>query len=307
LDENYFLGGEMKLDKEAARDGIEEKIAKPLGVSFIQALWGIHDLINETMAAAAKTHIAEKGGNPNVATVAAFGGAGPVHAYGLAGKLGAPRLIVPPNAGVGSALGFFTAPRAFDLVRSHKVALHEADFSAIEKIFKEMEAEGARTLKKSEAADEIRFERSVDARFVGQGSETKIAVPEGDFTQVKREDVRRRFDGEYERLYGRTYPESPVEFINFKVRASLPERLLQLPKITGKTGSLEEAVKGQRQAYSGIAGDFIPYTVYDRYGLFAGAQFEGPSIIEERESTVIVGEDASVSVDDYGFLWIDLK
>jgi len=107
LDESYFLGGEMKLDKESARRGIEEKIAKPLGVSFVQAVWGIHDLINETMAAAAKTHIAEKGGNPRVATVAAFGGAGPVHAYGLAKKLGSPRLIVPPNAGVGSALGFF--------------------------------------------------------------------------------------------------------------------------------------------------------------------------------------------------------
>ncbi|MCD4715919.1 MAG: hydantoinase/oxoprolinase family protein, partial [Desulfobacterales bacterium] len=121
LDENYFLGGEMKLDKEAARRGIEEKIARPLDVSFIQAVWGIHDLINETMAAAAKTHIAEKGGNPRIVTVAAFGGAGPVHAYGLAKKLGAPRLLVPPNAGVGSALGFFTAPRAFDMVRSHKV------------------------------------------------------------------------------------------------------------------------------------------------------------------------------------------
>jgi N-methylhydantoinase A len=118
LDEQYFLGGTMKLDKEAARRGVEEKIAKPLGVSFIQAVWGIHDLINETMAAAAKTHIAEKGGNPKIVTIAAFGGAGPVHAYGLAKKLGAPRMLVPPNAGVGSAMGFFTAPRAFDLLRS---------------------------------------------------------------------------------------------------------------------------------------------------------------------------------------------
>ena len=128
LDENYFLGGEMKLDKEGARRGVEEKIAKPLGVSFIQAVWGIHDLINETMAAAAKTHIAEKGGNPKIVTISAFGGAGPVHAYGLAKKLGAPRMLVPPNAGVGSAMGFFTAPRAFDLLRSHKVSLTGSDF-----------------------------------------------------------------------------------------------------------------------------------------------------------------------------------
>ncbi|MBM4319964.1 MAG: hydantoinase/oxoprolinase family protein, partial [Deltaproteobacteria bacterium] len=131
LDASYFLGGEMKLDGEAARRGIAEQIAGPLGVPFWQAVWGIHDLINETMAAAAKTHIAEKGGNPRVVTVAAFGGAGPVHAFGLASKLGAPRILVPPNAGVGSAMGFFTAPRAFDLVRSLKVALEAADFRLI--------------------------------------------------------------------------------------------------------------------------------------------------------------------------------
>ena len=308
LDEYYFLGGEMKLDREAARRGIEEKIARPLGVSFIQAIWGIHDLINETMAGAAKTHIAEKGGNPKIVTVAAFGGAGPVHAYGLAKKLGAARLLVPPNAGVGSALGFFTAPRAFDMVRSHKVSLKEADFSEIEKIYQEMEIEGAKTLQKSGEAEDIRFERSVDARFVGQGSETNVSIPETSFTDVNREDVRNRFDEAYKRLYGRTYPDSPVEFINFKIRASLPERLLQLPKIdpADKGTSLDDAVKGQRKAYSGIVKDFIPYTVYDRYKLFPDAKFRGPAIIEERESTVIVGEDASVSVDEYGFLWIEL-
>ena len=306
LDENYFLGGEMKLDREAARSGIEEKIARALGVPFMQAVWGVHDLINEIMAAAAKTHIAEKGGNPKVATLTAFGGAGPVHAYGLAKKLGSPQLIVPPNAGVGSALGFFTAPRAFDLVRSHKVALNAADFDEIEKIFKEMEAEGARTLQKSGAEEHITFERSVDVRFVGQGSETNIPIPEKNFIEVKTEEVRRRFDKIYKKLYGRTYPDSPVEFINFKVRASLPERLLRLPKATKKVGHFKDAIKGKRQAYSGIAKDFIPYTVYDRYKLYPGAKFRGPAIIEERESTVIVGEDAPIAVDDFGFLWIDL-
>jgi N-methylhydantoinase A len=304
LDESYFLGGEMALDKEAARRGVEEGIAKPLGVPFIQAVWGIHDLINETMAAAAKTHIAEKGGNPKVVTVTAFGGAGPVHAYGLAKKLGAPRLIVPPNAGVGSALGFFTAPRAFDLVRSHKVALEKADFNEIEQIFEGMEEEGARTLRKA-GTEEVRFGRSVDMRFVGQGSETPVPVPGKPFILVTREEVRRGFDEVYEKLYGRTYPDSPVEFINFKVRASLPERLLRFPKLEKRTASLEEAVKGRRQAYSGIVKDFISHTVYDRYKLWEGAEFQGPAIIEERESTVIVGEDASVRVDAYGFLWIE--
>jgi N-methylhydantoinase A/oxoprolinase/acetone carboxylase beta subunit len=307
LDENYFLGGEMKLDKEAARKGVEDRIAQTLGVTFVQATWGIHDLINETMAAAAKTHIAEKGGNPKLVTVAAFGGAGPVHAYGLAKKLGSPRVIVPPNAGVGSALGFFTAPRAFDLVRSHKVSLDDADFADIEEIFKGMEAEGARTLEKGNTAREIQYDRSLDMRFLGQGSETNIAIDNGDFSKADKDEIRSLFDEVYKKLYGRTYPDTPVEFINFRVRVSLPKKLLQLPKWTGKGGSVEEAVKGKRKAYSPIAGDFIDYTVYDRYALSSEVNFKGPAIIEERESTVVVGEDASVSVDEYGFLWIEME
>ena len=308
LDPDYFLGGEMKLDKEGARRGVEEKIAKTLGVSFIQAIWGIHDLINETMAGAAKTHIAEKGGNPKIVTIAAFGGAGPVHAYGLAKKLGAPRLLVPPNAGVGSALGFFTAPRAFDLLRSHKVSLSKAAFAEIEHIFRELEVEAAKILEKEAAHETIRYERSLDMRFVGQGAEVNVPLPPGDFTKLTKDTVRRYFDEVYEKLYGRTYPDSEAEFINFKVRATLPERLLQLPKLDGGKGrSLDAAIRGERLAYSPMARDFIPYTVYDRYKLFPDARFPGPAIIEERESTLIVGEDAYASTDEFGFLWVDLK
>jgi len=307
LDADYFLGGSMKLDAAAARRGVEERVARPLGVSYLQAVWGIHDLINETMAAAAKTHIAERGGNPKVVSVAAFGGAGPVHAYGLARKLGAPRLIVPPNAGVGSALGFFTAPRAFDLVRSHKTPFMSGDYAQIEALFRDLEAEGERTLRKAGAEGSIGFTRSVDARFIGQGAETNLPVPENDFTKLDPAELRARFDDTYRRLYGRTYPESPVEFVNFCVRASLPVQLLSLPKLTGGKGrKVRGAVKGERPAYSGISRDFIPYTVYDRYKLFPGAGISGPAIVEERESTVIIGEDAKATVDEYGFLWIDL-
>lgn len=308
LDENYFLGGEMKLDKEAAKRAVMEKIASPLGVTYVQAIWGIHDVINETMAAAAKTHIAEKGGNPKIVTIAAFGGAGPVHAYGLAQKLGAPRLLVPPNAGVGSALGFFTAPRAFDLLRSHKVSLVEARLGEIEAIFAALEEEAGKTLMKDGTGESIRFERSLDMRFVGQGAETNIPAPAGPLSGLGKAEIRRLFDNVYERLYGRTYPDSEVEFINFKVRAVLPEKLLQLPKLKKKRGqTIEAAVKGTRKAYSPAARDFIPYTVYDRYKLFPGAAFRGPAIIEERESTVIVGEKAQVRSDEFGFLRVDLK
>ena len=144
-------------------------------------------------------------------------------------------------------------------------------------------------------------------RFVGQGAETNVPLAEKDFTKVRREEIRKRFDRIYEKLYGRTYPDSAAEFINFKVRASLPERLFKFSKLEKKKRqSLKAAIKGERPAYSGIAKDFIPYTVYDRYELFSNATFRGPAIIEEKESTLIVGEDAAVSVDGYGFMWVDL-
>jgi N-methylhydantoinase A len=187
------------------------------------------------------------------------------------------------------------------------VTLEDADFNEIEEIFKEMEAEGGKTLQKTGTEKDTKFERSVDMRFVGQGSETNTPIPEKDFTKIKKEKIRRRFDEIYKKLYGRTYPDSRVEFVNFKMRASLPEKLLQFPKLGKKVISLQDAVKGQRSAYSGIAKDFIPFTVYDRYKLFPKAEFRGPAIIEERESTVVIGEDASVSADDYGFLWIQLE
>ncbi len=157
LDADYFLGGRMPLDAQAARRAVEKRVAEPLGVEFERALFGIHDVINETMAAAAKTHIAEKGGNPKLVTIAAFGGAGPVHAAGLARKLGARRILVPPNAGVGSAMGFFAAPRAFDLVRSHKVELGAARLEEIEEIFRQLEREGEAVLRTCGAEEAARF------------------------------------------------------------------------------------------------------------------------------------------------------
>jgi N-methylhydantoinase A len=307
LDPAYFLGGSMRLDLDAAQRAIDERIARPLGVSALQATWGIHDLVNETMAAAAKTHIAEHGGNPGTAAVIAFGGAGPVHAYGLAGKLGAPRLIVPPNAGVGSALGFFTAPRAFDLLRSHKVALHEADFARIEALYRELEAEGERTLRQAGAHAAVHFARSADMRFIGQGSETSVPLPAGAFSTLRPQELRARFDALYQKLYGRTYPDSPVEFVTFAVRASLAVPPLELPRIAAGGPALPAAaLKGRRAAFCPRAHGYVPHAVYDRYALGAGATFGGPAIVEERESTVIVGAGAQARVDEYGFLWIEM-
>jgi len=306
LDPSYFLGGAMPLDKPAAEAAIQAQIADPLGTSLVEAAFGIHDLINETMAAAAKTHIAEKGGNPSIVTISAFGGAGPVHAYGLAKKIGAPRILVPPLAGVGSALGFFTAPVAFDLTRSHRVRLADADFQEIESLFHGLEAEGAGIIQKPLGDVNLNIERALMMRFVGQGAETDLTIDNRRFTQWRRSEIRRLFDDTYQKLYGRTYPETQIEFVTFKVRVSEPERPFRLPEMVNPNGRLADAYKGTRPAFSLSSKAFCPHRVYDRMKLQSGADIEGPAIIEERESTIVIGEAASATVDDYGFVWIDV-
>jgi len=307
LDPNYFLGGTMPLDMAASEKAMKEKVANPLGTTLVEAAFGIHDLINETMAAAAKTHIAEKGGNPNIVTISAFGGAGPVHAYGLAKKIGAPRILVPPLAGVGSALGFFTAPVAFDLTRSHRVTLDDADLEEIESLFRELEKESTAILQQAGKDEGIIFERTLMMRFVGQGAETDLSIDQKPFDQWEKDQIRGLFDDAYKKLYGRTYPETPVELVTFKVRASLPSREFHIPPIRQTETKLADCIKGERSAFSLVRKEYLPFTVYDRYKLFPGAAMQGPAIIEERESTIIVGEDASARVDEYGFVWINLN
>ena len=306
LDPDFFLGGTMKLDIEKSKKAIEEKIAKPLGTTMVEAAFGIHDLINETMASAAKTHIAEKGGNPNIVTVTAFGGAGPVHTYGLAKKIGARAILIPPLAGVGSALGFFTAPVAFDMSRSHRKVLDDADFKEIEALFCELETESAKILEGAQKGDAVIYNRTLLMRFVGQGAEIDLNIENVDFQTFSKQDIRTLFDTEYKRLYGRTAEESPVEFVTFKVRASLPKKPFTISKLTTVNRDIKACIKGSRKAFSITKKDYIPYTVYDRGKLFPEASFDGPAIIEERESTIVLGEDARVRVDEFGFIWVQI-
>ena len=134
-----------------------------------------------------------------------------------------------------------------------------------------------------------------------------MAIERKPFHQFQKEQIRAFFDDTYQKLYGRTYPETPVEFVTFKVRAGLPERRFQIPPLKTTEGTLENCKKGERQAFSLLKRDFIAFSVYDRSLLFPGCAFKGPAIIEEKESTIIVGEDASVRIDEFGFVWIQLR
>jgi N-methylhydantoinase A len=204
-------------------------------------------------------------------------------------------------------MGFFTAPVAFDMTRSHRVRLDEADFDEIEALFQELEREGGAILQRTDARRRITYERTLMMRFVGQGAETDLPIAATPFGRWKKPQIRSLFDAAYRKLYGRTYPEHPVEFVTFKVRASLPERPFRLPPLAPRKGTVKSCVKGTRKAFSLLRKKFIPFTVYDRLKLFPGARMPGPAIIEEKESTIVVGEDARARVDEFGFVWIEME
>jgi N-methylhydantoinase A len=299
LDPDYFLGGQLKIDLAAARQAIKERIADPLGLTVEEAAWGIHQVVNETMANAARIHTLERGKDPHRFPVFAFGGAGPVHGFRIARALGSPALIVPFGAGVMSAVGILTAPLAFDFVRTFRGRIDSLDWQKANALLGDMEAQGQALLEASDILPEhIHYRREADIRYVGQGHEIRVPLPAGQLDSGSIPMITASFEEVYRRLYERLSQSVPLEIINWRLTASSPspQVRLQFPRTEKKAG--QTASKGRRQAYFPELGGFGDVAVYDRYRLLPGIDLPGPAIIEERESTVIVGPESRFCIDE---------
>jgi N-methylhydantoinase A len=301
LDPNFFLGGKIALDLDAARAALNEKIAAPLEIGLTEAAWGIHRIVNENMANAARIHAAERGKDPRVFPLFAFGGAGPVHAFGVGTILRSPAVIAPLGAGVGSTIGFLTAPLAFDFVRSSIEEIATLDWSRVNALFAEMEREGVALLEQSGLGpDEISITRCADLRYVGQGHEVKVPIPAGTLGQVAVPVIMNSFETVYRHLYGRVAEAVSVETVNWRVAVRGPKPVVDLRSRTGAlTNDARSALKGSRPVYFQQFDGYRQTAVYDRYQLGPGSWFSGPAIVEERESTLVVGPGATVSTDEY--------
>jgi len=305
LDGTHFLGGDMSLNKSLAKQAINNYIAKPLKLTLTKAAWGIHEIVTENMAAAIQIYMAEKGVDPARFTLVAFGGAGPVHAYALARRLGTHRILIPQSAGIASAFGLLVSPISFDLVKTFRQTINDLDLTFINDIFVKLEVEAKAFVDRAECVSKISFIRSFDICYLGQGFAVNVELPSSNLNANKLE-IRDYFESVYKSLYGRVYPDMEIELIN--VRLVAQGEVPVLPKFPlNVTGSLELANKGSRKAYSGIKGKFIEFVIYDRYKLPLGANFNGPAIIEERESTTIIDTDGHVKVDLNGILVITLS
>lgn len=306
LDPAYFLGGEMELDLKHVEDAIQTRLAGPLDMDPLRAALGIHSVVNENMAAATRRYMAEKGRDPRKFGIIAFGGAGPVHAYGLAKLLKVKRLIVPFRAGVTSALGFLVSPPAIDLVRSYVARLESFDLDHVNALFEEMEDEASALLVEAGARpDQITFERTSDMRHVGQGFDIQVPLPNGTLGVASRDTIREAFFTTYQELFERTVRDVPIEMMSWRLSATAPRPEISL-RFGGDAVGDGDPVKGTREAHFPEFGR-LTCTVYDRYAFKPGFTFEGPAVVEERESTTVLGPDTKVRVDEYLNLFIDIE
>lgn len=299
LDAEFFLGGRMRLDRDAAVRAVEEYVAAPLGLDVTAAAWGIHRVVNENMAAAARIHGIERGRDLRRYPLFAFGGAGPVHCWAVARILRVPRILVPFGAGAISAWGLLAAPLAFDFVRTHRARLDAADWSAINALFEAMEREGRARLARAGVPDAaVQIRRLAEMRYVGQGHEVEAEVPSGTLGPASVPAITAAFEAAYQTLYHRRPNGVPVEVLNWRVTVAGPAPGLDLGPRVASGGPAAAAVKGRRPAFFAETGGFVPTPVYDRYALGPGAEFAGPAIVEERESTAVLGPGARCRVGD---------
>jgi 5-oxoprolinase (ATP-hydrolysing) len=295
-----FLGGSMTLDVDAAAAAVG-RLANQLELDPIRTSWGIHDVVNESMAAVMRRHVAERNRDPRNYTLFAFGGAGPVHAVAVARKVGIPEVIVPLGAGVTSALGLLTAPMAVDLVQSSPTVLANADWSAASDLLDALEQRGRAAISVDDTGPEtVTVEHAVDMRYVGQAHEitVRLPVPPGD--PGIEGALRRAFDDTYRGLYSVLNDSLGIEILSWRVRVSGPSTDLWFTP-ADDSAAVEPT---SRPVWDPSSQAFVEAPVHRQSAMEIGPSFAGPTIVEQRETTAVVGATDSACVDESGNLVI---
>ena len=301
LDADAFLGGAMPLDTSLAEESAA-RVAEGLEMTTVQAAAGIHEVVNQNMAAAARMHGVERGVDLRGVTILAFGGAGPVHACGVADLLESDRVIFPVNASVLSAFGTLVSPVRIDLARSMPRSLEGLNEAERDGLLGELRDEGRRVLMAAGVdEDSVVFSYGVDARYEGQGNEITIWVDKGADWTVSMAEVQAMFEEEYRRIFGLAIPDVSIEVVTWRLAASaeLPE--VEPSLIAGGEVPDGGSVVGRPVVFE--RGSLpVDTPVYRRDRLAPGTRFDGPAVVEERETTSVIRPGWSVEVAHDGSL-----
>jgi N-methylhydantoinase A len=300
LNPDNFLGGDMRLDTDAAEQAVMDAVGRPLGMDLARAAHSIDSIVNENMANAARVYTVERGIDIRFFTLFAFGGAGPVHACGVAEKLGIKTVVVPPAGGVLSAIGCVLAPMTFDLVRGFKCDLDGLDLGRANALLTSMIEEGSELLKQA-GFTRITIEPSADMRFIGQRSEVNVPFRWQRLSSREIPALERSFRAVYRERYGRDVPEVKPEFVNLRVTVRGPGHSTAIARVTAPRGAARVAPRGHRPVFFEGRG-FVRCPTYDRGSLASGQGIVGPAVVEDKDSTAVLPPRWNAVVDRLGNL-----
>jgi N-methylhydantoinase A len=301
FDPAYFLGGAMPLDASASAQVIDARLGRALDVDTARAAWGIHETINEDVARAFRVHASEIGFDYRSCSMVAFGGSGPAHAARIARKLRIPRVVFPSGSGVMSAIGMLVSPISFQLARTHRVFVQELTREEFAAYFRSVQDEAQQVLVGAGIdATDIKVERHLDMRYKGQGYEIEVQLPAAPDVGELFDSIPQLFARAYEQIFSLSYLEEPVEILHWKVDLSGPSPHFDNRWSMRRRKASGDARKGSRKAYFPEAGGYLDCPVYDRYALAPGVVVEGPALVEERESTCVLGVGDRAQIDDFG-------
>ena len=300
----HLLDGELALDPARAEAALRERVAKPLGIGVEAAARGVLAIVNSNMAGALRVVSVERGIDPRELTLCAFGGAGPVHGGDLARELGAPRLLVPRHPGILCALGLLATDLRYDLARTRVQRAPHFDIVEIARIMQGLEEEAAARLE-SERIEGPRRElrRGADLRYAQQGVEITVDFPDGPVDGACIAELVERFHDLHERLYTFADREAPVEIVNLRVAATGRMDRLALPRVASVAPGTPAPPSGRRPADLD-GGGIAPVATYRRDDLLAGHVVPGPAIVDQLDSTTLVGPRRAARVDPFGNLLV---
>ena len=304
LNPDYFAGGSITI-KPALSNEAFSSLSGGLGIQINEVAQGVHDIVAENMAAAARVHVAERGHDPRDFVMVATGGGGPLHAYSVARKIGVSKILCPPAAGVASALGLLVSPARAD--RSITVGFRPSRdaIDDLEAKYATLEQEARKSIASlSSTFGRPKTTRYADGRYVGQGFTLTVAMPEGPYAASSRKQLEQSFESAYREKFGRTPPSVPIELVSLRVSvAAMPQAEIDPKAIDGNTALTS---KGQRSVFFEEIDAHVSTPIFDRHALTVGERLQGPLLIEDTSSTLVVGPSGTVEQLSTGNLLISI-
>lgn len=307
INPDYFNGGAMRLDAQAAADAVRHQIGEPLGLDAGEAAWGIYTMANANMERAMRIVSVERGRDPRKYALIAFGGAGPLHAARLARSLGIPKALVPYGAGVGSAIGMLEANSKLDASMTRLLTLRPGCESQIADIYRQLEARVLTDIGRMGAAGAPAITRFAYMRYAGQGHEIRVDLPEFPIGAETAARTAAGFEAAYRTKYGYLQAGAAIEAVDWYVVATVANQDAGAHRARSWAAQASGSYRrGTRKAYFAEAGGYTDCAIIERSALPAGVVVEGPAIIEEAEATTLLPPRSTAAVSARGHLILTL-